>query len=122
MSSNTPHYRVTTYTCSNNNNNDGDTCSIMYIIVLDLLDLGPSASQYYIIVLLLFKILLLLLLLVYVLIIKIILKLISREGFPHLETPNSKKTSIISSTLTPRGSRPPETSNSTSVNHTISCY
>ena len=45
--------------------------------------------------------LLLLLLLIYVLIIKIILKLISGERFPHLETPNPKKTSIISSTLTP---------------------
>ena len=53
----------------------------------------------YIIVLLLFKILLLLL--IYVLIIKIILKLINRERFPHLETPNPKKTLIISSTLTP---------------------
>ena len=73
MGKNTSHYRVTTF-----------TCSIMNIII----------------VLQLFKILLLLLL-IYVLIIKIILKLISRERFPHLETPNAKKTSIISSTLTP---------------------
>ena len=55
----------------------------------------------YIVVLLLFKILLLLLPLIYVLLIKIIVKLISRERFPDLETPNPKKTSIISSTLTP---------------------